>query len=686
MKNVAERLAKTVGEIQRRDRKLSDELKDVREKALRRTDTRELAPLGDIAPEVPDLQEFVAETIVLRTARPVLAIHRNEAVLVFSPEDSAIWKQRLEDARQHLGAAIRAVGRVEVKHHPSYEWIGTGWLVAADVVVTNRHVAHEFGRRTGQQFVFRQGVGGQRMEASIDFIEEFDRLETLEFRFERILHIEDEDGPDLAFVQVLPVDGQALARHIELAATAADEDEYVAVIGYPARDSRIPEQDLMRNIFGDQYNKKRLAPGQVTRAQSGAVLHDCSTLGGNSGSVVLSLTSGKAVGLHFAGRFLEANYAVPARIVGEQLEEISRGESPRRSTSAGDRRVTRAPVSASGTLRSQATTASGRSVTCTIPIHVTVDVGTPVVGGGGDGTGATARRVPPPRADSDDDLAETEAQPEDYADRPGYDPDFIGHGVEVPLPKVTSGKSDVQTFELEGKKQQVLTYQHFSVLMSKSRRLCRYSAVNINGKEPKKAKRPGWRTDPRIPKEAQIIKECYGDSPKFARGHMTRREDPIWGPLETARLGNADSMHVTNSVPQMQPFNAGIWLGLEDYALEHAREEDMRISVFTGPFLRDDDPVRYGVKVPVTFWKVIAFIHDDTGDLCATGYRMSQEDYLREEEFIFGQHKTAQVSIAWIEHQAGLSFGRLADLDPFEQVEEALPADLTDFSQIRFLR
>jgi endonuclease G len=222
--------------------------------------------------------------------------------------------------------------------------------------------------------------------------------------------------------------------------------------------------------------------------------------------------------------------------------------------------------------------------------------------------------------------------------------------------------------------------------MSKSRRLCRYSAVNIDGRRSRKAKRPAWRTDPRIPATAQIAKECYGNPPRFARGHMTRREDPIWGALDDAQLGNADSMHVTNAVPQMQPFNAGIWLGLEDYALDHAREDDMRIAVFTGPLLRASDPVRFGVRIPVNFWKIIAFIHDDTRALCATGYRMSQEAFLQEEEFIFGRHTTAQTSIASIEQETGLSFGALASLDPFEETEESLAGELTDFAQIRFHR
>ena len=33
----------------------------------------------------------------------------------------------------------------------------------------------------------------------------------------------------------------------------------------------------------------------------------------------------------------------------------------------------------------------------------------------------------------------------------------------------------------------------------------------------------------------------------------------------------------------------------------------------------------YGVRIPLAFWKIIAFIHDETGKLCATGYEMNQE-------------------------------------------------------------
>ncbi len=71
----------------------------------------------------------------------------------------------------------------------------------------------------------------------------------------------------------------------------------------------------------------------------------------------------------------------------------------------------------------------------------------------------------------------------------------------------------------------------------------------------------------------------------------------------------------------------------------------------------------------------------------ATGYEISQEEFLEEEEFVFGKHKTAQVSIHSIERQTGLSFGHLAGLDPLKTATEALAGPvrpLQTLDEIRF--
>ena len=569
--------------------------------------------------------------IVLRVGRPVLAIVGNEARLDFADSESAVWRERLQQSAPQLERAARAVGRIEVAGLRGTPFVGTGWLVDRNIVVTNRHVALAFGRRAGRRFTFRQRSRTRPMTASIDFLEETGSSAELALPIVEILHIEDEPGPDIALLRIEQGREQHTpATPIALSVARIGAEQQVAVIGYPARDSRVPDAQLMQSIFGDVYDKKRLAPGQITSAKKDVVFHDCSTLGGNSGSVVLDLATGQAVGLHFAGRFLEANYAVPAAVIARRLEHVLRPKPGR----------------------------PGQGVPAAASPPASVSAGTNV----------SSELI-------------VEGVPQDYVGRAGYVPAFLGP--RVPLPVVRNTR-DVLTFVWQGRRTSVLKYQHFSVAMSRSRRLCLYSAVNIDGSTPRRGKRPSWRMDARIPASQQIRDECYGNEPLFARGHMTRREDPIWGTPAEAELGNVDSMHVTNTVPQMQPFNAGIWLALESYALENARSDRMRISVFTGPFLLADDPVREGVRIPRSFWKVIAFIHDRTGKLCATGYTMSQEAFLRDEEFVFGRHETTQTRIASIERRARLSFGRLAALDPLKG-ERDLARPLTDLSQIRFV-
>lgn len=667
--------------VRRIDPKLAEESRDL---AGSRGGLESLTESG------PSAEGVALESIILRRTRPVLRVRDNDAVLEFADQaDSAIWKERLTKAKPLLDRAIRAVGRINLQG-ARLDWVGTGWLVADNVLVTNRHVAREFVTRKGDGFIFQSGLSGP-MSADIDFLQEIENPARLTFKLIKALHVEEEPGPDLAFFEVEIAGGDAkLASPIELSPQVMTS-ENVAVIGYPAYDSRIPEPDLMEEIFGKTYNKKRLAPGGVTSVQDINLLHNCTTLGGNSGSTVMDLDSGLALGLHFSGSFLATNYAVRSDIVRQRLDAVRSGRITR--PEARPRKPAQAAASALAprAIRQQGG-AGGTSVT--IPLTITVSLGSAP-------QTLAARRptMPVPAAgDAGDFVAGEEAVAEDYRDREGYQADFLGDKkLSVNLPSVARDSDDVLEFEFNGETLTELRYEHYSVVMSRSRRMCFFSAVNIDGKLSRKSPRVAWKWDPRIPKAQQIMNECYGNPPKFSRGHMTRREDPGWGNEATAKRGNEDSMHVTNTTPQMQAFNAPIWLALEDYALGHAREDDMKISVFTGAYFDDSDPEMYGVRIPVAFWKIIAFIHDETGKLCATGYEMSQDSTLPEEEFVFGAFRSAQlkvatqVSIRSIEQRSGISFGPLASVDPLAGRDEGLAdggvrAPLAALEQIVFVR
>ena len=260
--------------------------------------------------------------------------------------------------------------------------------------------------------------------------------------------------------------------------------------------------------------------------------HDCITLGGSSGSPVIDLASGNAVGLHFGGRFRVANYAVKVSAVKQIL--------------AGTRRRV-----------------------------------------------ALQSREEP--------IEERTA--EDYADRQGYREDFLGPdaATDVPLPELTSSvRGDaVRVNNCRGVGAYSLDYTHFSVVMSRARRLALFTAVNIDGQQEVSVRRRGtsWKIDPRISRDLQAGNELYRHNP-LDRGHLVRRLDPVWGSEEEARRANDDSFHYTNAAPQHARLNQRSWLSLEDYLLDNAHARDLKISVFTGPINSDNDPVYRGFQVP----------------------------------------------------------------------------------------
>jgi V8-like Glu-specific endopeptidase len=318
-------------------------------------------------PGVTELTErFTLETIVRPLARPVLIIRDNQATTEFLGPDSEVWRARIQTAKPILDRIIPAVGRVEVTNHPDFPWLGTGWLVADDIIVTNRHVAQEFGRRGANGFTFRAGVNGA-MTSRVDFLEEDQRANSLEYAVQSILFIASSSEPDVAFLRLSkPVTGKPLPPPIELA-DAITGDELIATIGYPARDSRIPDQDLVLRIFGDIYDKKRLAPGQIISVSADELQHDCTTAGGNSGSPIIELATGRALGLHFSGLFMQANFGVPAAKVRELLRRAQQGEvtvRPRNTPDTSSQASTPPPP-----------TANSYTFQLNIPIEVTVKVG-----------------------------------------------------------------------------------------------------------------------------------------------------------------------------------------------------------------------------------------------------------------------------------------------------------------------
>ncbi len=254
--------------------------------------------------EITPREQAGLEAIVLLTGRPAILIQDGAFI-----EPPKIWSQ-LKEVRQAIEAVIGRVGRIEVSGHPEFEWLGTGFLAGPTTVITNRHVAMEFARTKPKGgWTFRKP-----MAAAVDFKAEFGSNEALEFKVTDILGIHDEH--DMAVLKVSKTSGRASLSEpvsVAVASPKALKGRKVYVVGYPAWDGRRNDPAPMRDIFAEIYNVKRLQPGEISGAtlSTFAIQHDCSTLGGNSGSPVVDLETHRVLGLHFGGRFMVNNNAVP---------------------------------------------------------------------------------------------------------------------------------------------------------------------------------------------------------------------------------------------------------------------------------------------------------------------------------------------------------------------------------------
>jgi hypothetical protein len=230
---------------------------------------------------------------------------------------------------------------------------GTAWLVAEGLVATNYHVLEAIapgGIRGNGRFEGRLNTG-----VAVHFGHEVGRpAADRRFPIRRVVsvgaagaaehaHPEEPDlnfdGLDLAILELEPVPGRRFPPPIMVArgddprtrGGLASAGREVYVVGYPGN-ARSTTRDLFASIFAGVTSYKRLAPGEIMTAAGevphdprGWVLtHDASTLGGNSGSVVVDLASDgrTALGLHFAGRHARRNWAHATERITADLNQV----------------------------------------------------------------------------------------------------------------------------------------------------------------------------------------------------------------------------------------------------------------------------------------------------------------------------------------------------------------------------
>lgn len=233
--------------------------------------------------------------------RPALFVHNG----TFAVPESR-WRI-LERSRPELEVAIAAVGRIEYGTPTTERQLGSGFLVAQDIVLTNRHVVEQFAVRQRTCWSIKSGV-----RPRIDFKEEEGSEEADQHEISELIYVSESPGPDIAVLGISSAGdrGQSQPTPVRVAErTVPHKDRLVATIGYP-KVSDGTDASLERAMLAGKSGVKRIQPGRVVRTKAPVFAHDCTTVSGSSGSCVVAVKDGAAIGIHYWGRTRAENLAV----------------------------------------------------------------------------------------------------------------------------------------------------------------------------------------------------------------------------------------------------------------------------------------------------------------------------------------------------------------------------------------
>ena len=285
-----------------------------------------LSIIGNENPEfkLVEKQVLALEAIVIANGtRPSLKYDdlKNEKQLDFGE-----WENSFLEFKEQIVATSRSVGRID----SSNEHRGTGFVVAPGLIMTNRHVLLSLAEEVPDSKWNFKG------SASISFGEKkYEILPEVAYSgFGDVNEEVDFNNIDMAILRCREIDG-FFPPPLKFKQSESDvmKGRYAYIIGFPGKPGPGYENFIvLRKLFNFEFGVKRISPGEIDSAIGdvnddihGRVFeHDCTTLGGSSGSPVIDFdeTGTGVFGLHFAGAKRISNFAHATAVFRDELEDL----------------------------------------------------------------------------------------------------------------------------------------------------------------------------------------------------------------------------------------------------------------------------------------------------------------------------------------------------------------------------
>jgi V8-like Glu-specific endopeptidase len=264
--------------------------------------------------------------VITDGSRPSFLIKNNQIDTTSSPITD--WGEMLTARKDYLDFAIGCVGRIDSFGTK----IGTGFLIAKNLILTNKHVLEAISNNYQNNWAIYKG-------ANIDFGFEFKgiksqnkcQLKSVVFCGDKEINGKlDHKNLDIALIEIENNKNILNYLPLNLNSNWANDEQTIFTIGYPTT-SEGYSYSLLDLLFKSQFGFKRISPGRIqsnidTSLPPWTFSHDATTLGGNSGSVIILLNDEKiSAGIHYGGT--KAPLSNWGHIIGATLDVKFNGQT-----------------------------------------------------------------------------------------------------------------------------------------------------------------------------------------------------------------------------------------------------------------------------------------------------------------------------------------------------------------------
>lgn len=289
---------------------------------------------GTLPANLRDEEVSALEAIVLVSGRPAMGFVNGRVQRPPAIGANSTWRVLVATYGSEVNTVAASVGRITLNRPGGpAEILGTGWRVGANLVITNRHVAK--GVMTDPLLPVDQWTAGSVQPSSITFLKS-----GAAFVLSAPVFVAQDASIDFAVFRLEPTaplppplvvefDDVVVGRMVPRGGGMVFVGNPLYAIGHPWRPFY---SSAVSSVFGAADGAIRWSPGYATRLDVAAPIleHDCSTLGGSSGSCMLSADTHKVVALHVGGLDVveltgmgAANLALPlAGLLGRREKAI----------------------------------------------------------------------------------------------------------------------------------------------------------------------------------------------------------------------------------------------------------------------------------------------------------------------------------------------------------------------------